>query len=121
MNKLKIVPTRYNVLIEVDKIEAMEGSIHKTDQTIEKQQYAHNIGTLREVGEMAFKDWTGDSPQVGEKVLFDMYKGVMMPYNETVVDILPNGNERERTETSFFRVCLDTEILGRVLEVGDGS
>ena len=121
MNKLKIVPTRYNVLIEVDKIEAMEGSIHKTDQTIEKQQYAHNIGTLREVGEMAFKDWTGDSPKVGEKVLFDMYKGVMMPYNEEVIETLPNGFERPKIETSFFRVCLDTEILGRILEVEDGS
>jgi co-chaperonin GroES (HSP10) len=107
-NKLKIVPLRYNVLIEVDTVDEMANKfVKKPDSVIEKEQYRMNRGTLVSVGEMAFKDWTDVAPQVGERVLFDMYKGVMMPYTEKVED---------KTETTWFRVLLDTEVLGRIME-----
>jgi len=120
MNKLKIVPLRFNVLIEVDKVDKMAGSFHKTDKEIDKEQYSMNRGTLVSVGQLAFKEWKETAPQIGDSVLFDMYKGVMIPYSEEI-PLESEHHSGTKIETSFFRVCLDTEVLGRIVEVEDGS
>ena len=121
MNQMELTPVEYKVLIEVDIIEEQEGLILKPQQVIEREQYGNDKGIIREVGEMAFSDWKGkENPKVGDRVLFNKYKGVMMPHHE-VVEIKTEHHTREEIKTTYWRICNDRDILGIFKEKGNGE
>ena len=101
---MKIVPVEYKVYIEVDEIsDKSEGGLYLPEQTREREQYAHDKGTLIAVGGMAFSDWKGRKPEVGDKVIFNKYAGSMIQV-------------REDRQLMKFRLCNDKDICA-IMEV----
>lgn len=75
----KIVPVEYKVLVKLDPVKEREGLIYKPDVTKEREQYAQVAATIAAKGGMAFDDWKGQSPQVGDRVLVAKYAGLPIP------------------------------------------
>lgn len=101
MNKTGIKPVEYKVLIKVDEVkDKSSGGIFLPTNVLEREQIAHDRGILIDCGGMAFSDWKGGGPSVGEKVIFNKYAG-------SVIQFRPD--ERERV-MERYRLCNDKDI-----------
>jgi chaperonin GroES len=103
MNQTGIKPVEYKVLIEVDEVsDKSDGGLFLPDSARERQEMAHDRGTLIEVGGMAFGDWKGNTPQIGDKVIFNKYAGSMIQHRQE--------------KLTKYRLCNDKDICA-ILEV----
>lgn len=75
----KIVPIEYKVLVRLDPVEEKQGLIYKPETTKDREQHAQVSGTLVDTGGMAFEDWQGRIPRIGEKILVAKYAGLTIP------------------------------------------
>ena len=99
MNPTGIKPVEYKVLIKVDDLkDQSEGGIWIPESRMEREQIAHDRGTLVDKSDMAFSDWPGTKPEVGQKVIFSKYAG-------SVIMFEGKGNGRGR-----YRLCNDKDI-----------
>lgn len=73
-----IVPVEYKVVVLPDKVEETigEGVLHKPETSREKEQWGQEKGTLVAVSDMAFSDWKGTHPKVGDRVYYTKYAGI---------------------------------------------
>ena len=109
LNPTGIVPVEYKVLIEVEEVESRtSGGIFIPEIRLERNQEAHDRGRLVEKSEMAFSDWKGRKPQVGDKILFDRYAGSVIEYQS-----------KDRS-VRRFRLCEDKKI-GAIVEEKDNG
>ena len=109
MNPTGIVPVEYKILIKVDELDDKSaGGIYLPDNAREREQMAHDRGILVAISEMAFSDWKGRQPKVGEKVIFNKYAGSIVQYR--------NGNQ----PMEKYRLCNDKDICA-VLEEENGT
>jgi len=77
--KCPLVPLRYSVIVLPDKVEEMAGEssvIVRPEQNIEVEQRAQVRGTLVAIAGMAFDDWKGQKPEVGDRIYFSKYAGI---------------------------------------------
>jgi len=82
INPTGVHPVEFKLLIRVDIAkEVSDGGIVFSDVTREREQLAVDRGTVVEVSEMTFSGWKGDKPIVGDRVLFDKYKGTAFTKN----------------------------------------
>jgi len=106
MNPTGIKPIEYKVLIRVDELlDRSSGGIFIPETAMEREQYAHDRGVLVDASEMAFGDWTGRKPEIGNKVIFSKYAGSIIMYE---------GPDRKRQR---YRLCNDKDICA-VIEEG---
>ena len=104
MNPTGIKPVELKVLILVDEVkDRSSGGIYLSDQTREREQYAHDRGIIVDMSEMAFYDWKGLKPKLGDKVLFDKYAGTMIQF-------------RKDKEMQRYRLCNDKNIAAIIEE-----
>ena len=104
MNPTGIKPVEYKVLIRQDDVEdKSSGGIWLADVTRDRQTEAQDRGTIVEVGGMAFSDWNGIKPSIGDKVLYDRYAGSTIRFR---------GKDNQML---VFRLCEDKKI-GAVVE-----
>ncbi len=100
MNPTGIRPIEYKVLVRVDELEDKSaGGIFIPEQHLEREQIAHDRGTLVDASEMAFSDWQGRKPEIGNKVIFNKYAGSI---------IMHETKERKRIR---YRLCNDKDIV----------
>jgi len=108
MNITGIKPVEYKILISVDEVEGKtSGGIFIPEHALEREQMGHDRGTLIDVGSMAFSDWSGDTPKVGDKVIFQKYAGTIVQFR----------NERVLTK---YRLCNDKDICA-IIKEGDND
>ena len=104
MNPTGIKPVEYKVLVKVDEvINQSSGGIWLPDVTRDREQAGNDRGILVDVGGMAFSDWRGKKPNVGDKVIFGKYAGSVIMFKE------------DRTTTNY-RLCNDKDICGIIVE-----
>ncbi|MCP3681606.1 MAG: co-chaperone GroES [bacterium] len=109
MNKTGIRPVEYKVLIKVDEIEDRSvGGILLPETSLEREQYAHDRGVVVDCGGLAFSDWKGRLPLVGDKVVFNKYAG-------SIIQHRPTERKLDR-----YRLCNDKDICA-ILEEEDGN
>ena len=80
-NKSGIVPVEYKVLVlpeQVSEFHDASGLIKKTDTDHETEELAQTEGVMVEISDMAFTDWKCRRPEVGERVKFARYAGLMV-------------------------------------------
>lgn len=105
MNKTGIEPVQFRVLISVDEVDEMtEGGLWLTQQTVENEQMGHDRGTLIAVSDMAFSDWNGQKPQVGDKIIFKKFAGTIIQYRD------------EKKVIGKYRLCNDKDIFAIIRE-----
>jgi len=105
MNETGIVPVEYKVLIKIDEIDdKSSGGILLPENTREREQMAHDRGTLIEASDMAFSDWKGLKPEAGDKVIFNKYAGTVIQFR------------REDRTMSRFRLCNDKDVCAVIKE-----
>jgi len=99
MNPTGIKPIEYKVLIKVDEVANQSaGGIYIPEHALEREQMAHDRGTLADASEMAFSDWKGRRPNIGDKVIFNKYAGSVIQYRE------------EGKQMARYRLCNDKDI-----------
>ena len=104
MNPTGIKPVEFRVLVSVDEVKGQtSGGIFLPQHALEREQTAHDRGTLIAASVMAFEDWRGDIPQVGNKIIFKKYAGT----------IIQHRNERITTK---YRLCNDKDICAIIQE-----
>jgi len=108
MNKTGIKPIEYKVLIKPDKFEEKSGGgIYFPDDARDRLQHAQDRGTIIDCSDMAFSDWKGRKPKIGEKVIFNKYSGSLI-------------NIREKSDIGGdYRICNDKDIVA-IWEEYDG-
>ena len=105
MNKTGIEPVQFRVLISVDEVgEQTKGGIWLAETTLEREQMGHDRGTLIAKSDMAFSDWNGTKPQVGDKIIFKKFAGTIIKYRD------------EKKVIGEYRLCNDKEILAIIKE-----
>lgn len=78
MNASGINPVEYKCLVLPEKVEEKtEGGILLTASLQEQDQLAETKGILVAVGGMAFSDWEGAKPVVGQRVMIAKYAGLL--------------------------------------------
>lgn len=78
MNKSGIQPVEYKCLVLPEKVEEKtEGGILLTASLQEQDQLAETKGVLVAAGGMAFSDWAGEKPVVGQRVMIAKYAGLL--------------------------------------------
>jgi len=77
-----LIPVDCKVWIRVDEADEMFGTLHKPEDSVEREQLAQDMGVLLAKGGMAFHDWVGRKPNVGDRVVFDKYKGRLFRFRE---------------------------------------
>ena len=76
INKSGLHPVEYKVLVLQDTVENIsEGGIVMPRETTEKEQWAETDAILIAIGGNAFKDWDGDIPVVGDRIVVRQYAG----------------------------------------------
>ena len=70
-----VQPVECKIWVKVDTVDESVGTIIKPEDTQEREQLAQDMGILVAAGGMAFSDWTGRIPEVGERIVFDKYQG----------------------------------------------
>lgn len=99
MNPTGIKPIEYKVLIKVDEVANQSaGGIYIPEHALEREQMAHDRGMLADASEMAFSDWKGRRPNIGDKVIFNKYAGSVIQYRE------------EGKQMTRYRLCNDKDI-----------
>lgn len=107
MNKTGIEPVEYKILIKVEEVEdKSSGGIYLPDNTRDREQTAHDRGTLIAISEMSFDGWTGTIPKVGDKVIFKKYAGTVIQHRE----------DKNRV-VGQYRLCHDKDICAIIREV----
>jgi len=106
MNKTGIEPVQFSVLIEVDEIEDKSaGGIFLPQHSIDREQMGHDRGKLIAKSDMAFEDWSGTTPQVGDKVIFKKYAGTVI-----------QQRGQDRSVVGKYRLCNDKDICAIIRE-----
>lgn len=83
MNASGINPVEYKCLVLPTKVEeTTAGGIVLPSQIQEQDQLAETKGILVAVGGMAFSDWSGAKPTVGQKVMIAKYAGLLCKGND---------------------------------------
>jgi len=101
MNPTGIKPVEYKILIQVDEIgDQSAGGLWLAQSMVERDQMAHDRGTLVDASEMAFSDWKGRRPNIGEKIIFNKYAGSVINFRSDDPD--------DRT-VQRFRLCNDKD------------
>jgi len=99
MNPTGIVPVEFKVLIKVNLLEdKTTGGLWIPETSLDRQQMAHDKGVLVAVSDMAFSDWRGQHPEVGDEVIFNRYAGSVIHF------------QRENGDREQFRLCNDKDI-----------
>ncbi len=105
MNPTGIKPVEFKVLIKVNSLEDKTGGgLWIPNTTLDREQMAHDKGVLVAVSDMAFSDWKGMIPKVGDKVIFNKYAG-------SVINFQKDKGQREQ-----FRLCNDKDICAIISE-----
>ena len=105
INPTGIVPVEFKVLVKVEVVDdKTSGGLWIPDHALDRQQMAHDRGTLAAVSDMAFGDWKGTIPQPGDAVIFNKYAGSVINYQE-------KGKQREQ-----YRLCNDKDICAIIKE-----
>lgn len=95
----KIVPVEYKVLVKLDPVKEKERVIvipdNIRDRELARDQSAQTTGTLESVGGMAFSDWKGRSPHVGERVITARYSGLILLDKEGKDTLLRLCNDKD--------------------------
>jgi len=83
-----VTPVEFKVLVKPDKVEDKSaGGLYLPDSSRDRQQYAMDRGEIMAVGAGFWVDLPGDTPRVGDRVIFNKYAG-------SIVDI-QDGDNRE--------------------------
>lgn len=101
----QFVPVEYKVWILVDEVSEKEGSLWLPETTIDRQQEQRDTGTLIKASEMAFSDWNGRKPEIGEKVVFSKYAGSIFRFPKV-----------EGIGVDRYRLCNDKDICAVIEE-----
>lgn len=111
MNPTGIEPVEFKVLIEVDEIDDKSaGGLYLPQSTMEREQLGCDSGTLIAVSKMAFFDWSGTVPKVGDRVIFEKYAGTLVHYRNV-----------EQKFVGKYRLCKCEQIYAVIKEEKDGS
>jgi len=98
-------PVEFGVLIQVDEVEdRSSGGLFLPETVLEREQLSHDRGTLISKSDMAFEDWNGTIPEVGEKVIFKKYAGTVIQHKE------------DRVIVGKYRLCKDKDIVAVIRE-----
>jgi co-chaperonin GroES (HSP10) len=98
-NSTGIIPIEYKVLIKPDTFEEQTvGGLYFPDDARDRLQMAQDKGTLIAFGGLAFSDWKGKKPEVGQKVIFNKYSG-------TLIQVREKGDN-----SGGYRLCNDKDI-----------
>ena len=99
MKEIPIEPVEYKVLIKPDEFkEQTEGGIYFPDDARDRMQLAQDRGTIVSIGGLAFSDWKGAKPRVGDKVIYNKYAGTLISLR---------GKEPHAGD---YRLCNDRDI-----------
>ena len=106
VNPTGIKPVEFKVLIKVKDVGVTTetGRLLLPDSVRDKQQMANDRGLLVAVSDMAFSDWKGIIPQVGDNVIFNKYAGSVIHY------------QKDKTCREQFRLCNDKDICAIIKE-----
>ena len=97
--KLGIIPVETKVLIQPEKVEDRSaGGLWIPEHRLEREQWAQDRGTLIAKGGLAFEDWEGRKPEIGEKVIYRKYAGTLI-------------KRRLETGVEEYRLCQDEDII----------
>jgi len=108
INPTGIIPVEFKVLIKVALVEdKTSGGLWIPETFLDRQQMAHDRGMLVAVSDMAFSDWQGVCPEVGDKVIFSKYAG-------SVIHFQAKDGTREQ-----FRLCNDKDICAIIRQTTD--
>lgn len=100
INPTGIKPVEFKVLIRVDDIDNQtQGGLWIPDTALDRQQMAHDRGTLVAVSDMAFLEWEGLIPKEGDSIIFNKYAGSVIHFEEK--------GTRDRQQ---YRLCNDKDI-----------
>ena len=95
-NQSGILPTGGHILVLPEKVEEMTaGGIILPQETQEKEQQAATVGTLVAVGDSAWTDLDEGKPwaQVGDKISYARYAGIIMKGQDDQDYVLLNDND----------------------------
>ena len=107
LNPTGIRPVEYKVLIKPDAVNGKtSGGILMPENAIERQEAIRDTGILVDASEMAFSDWKGRKPELGDRVVFSRYAGSIYQHDKT----------REK-----FRLMNDKDICAIMEETGNGA
>ena len=84
--EIKLIPVDDCVIVEIEKITEMQGGIYLPPEVTEKRQMMIVEGILVKAGDFAFFDLINNGkeyPQVGNKVYFKRYSGILHTDEET--------------------------------------
>jgi len=110
LNPTGIHPVEYKVLIKPETVDDKStGGLFLPDTARDREQMAVDRGVLVECAGMAFSDWKGLKPAVGNRVVFDKYKGTLMKYRNK------DGVFED------YRLCNDKNICAILEEEDDGT
>jgi len=105
-NPTGIRPVQFNVLIKVDVLDDQSaGGLYLPESAIQREQIAHDRGTIVAVSSMAFTDWTCKKPEIGDKVIFNKYAG----------SIILHQSDRASSRQNY-RLCQDKDISAVIEE-----
>jgi chaperonin GroES len=96
VNNSGIVPTGGHLLVLPAKVEEKTaGGIYIPDTTREKEQLAATIGTLIAIGPGAWTDLDDGKPwaEVGDRISYSRYAGVVMDGMDSEQYVLINDND----------------------------
>lgn len=91
---IKLEPLEYRVVVLPDEIDDTIGGgiLVKAEHTKAQDKRMQTKGTVVAVSDVAFADWKGKAPGIGDRVLFAMYAGQFHMEGETEYRIM-NDNE----------------------------
>ena len=98
-------PVEFGVLIQVDDVDDKSmGGLFLPETAIEREQLGHDRGVLVCKSDMAFDDWNGTIPRVGDRVIFKKYAGTVIQHKE------------DRKLLGKYRLCKDKDIVAVIRE-----
>lgn len=94
-NPTGITPVEYKILVRLDVVEEKTvGGIIIPDGRNEINQMAQTYATLIAIGGMAFSDWKGTVPKVGDRILINKYTG-QPPKAGDIENLYRLGNDKD--------------------------
>lgn len=101
INSSGLVPVEYKILIEPEEVEQKSaGGIIMAPAITGKEKQAQVRGKLLAVGGNAFSDWSPPIPQVGDRIMYAKYAGLVVKAKD--------GRE--------MRLCNDKDVTAIVTE-----
>ena len=101
-----IKPIEFKVLVKVEEVKDQSaGGIYLPDSSWERQELANDRGTIVAMSDGAFFDWMGETPEVGDKVIFSKYAGTIIDHQK--------GKDAPRER---YRLCNDKDICAIIKE-----